>query len=143
VAGPQWLTGTLVNLCLFAAAPRLSTKQQVLLSIIPSLSALAHGLLFGPLTIFLAYFLPFIWLGNWLLMRSFLLWQNSPFFLKILLPAALKAALLFAVANFYFQLHLVPKLFLTSMGLMQLATASAGGLIYILAETFLKNKKEN
>ena len=59
-SSPQWLIGTMVNALLFIAALKLDFKKQLPIIILPSLGALAHGVLFGPLTVFLLYFLPFI-----------------------------------------------------------------------------------
>lgn len=49
-----------------------------------------------------------------------------------------KSALLFLPALFYVNFHVVPKIFLTAMGVLQLATAVMGG---ILALTILKITK--
>ena len=37
----------------------------------PALGALSRGLLFGPMTIYLIYLLPFIWIGNTILVFTF------------------------------------------------------------------------
>jgi hypothetical protein len=92
------------------------------LTILPSFGVLARGLVFGPFTYFLVYFLPFIWIGNLVLVLAF---KRVGF-----IPAAgAKFLFLFLVANIYFNFHIVPKLFLQMMGLNQFATALAGGMI--------------
>lgn len=137
---PQWLVGTAVNACLFLTALFLPKKYFLPMAILPSLGVLARGLVFGPLTLFLVYFLPFIWLGNLILILVFKNYikltavKNAylNFVLVILVASVVKFLFLFLIANFYFKFHFAPKLFLTTMGLNQLATALAGGLISFL-----------
>lgn len=132
IGGPQLLVGTVVNAFLFIAAGKnISKIGLILLITLPSIAAFSRGLVFGPLTYFLLYFIPFIWLGNTVLIISFnnRLTENFPSVLRILLAASAKTAFLFLTANLVFQLHLVPKFFLTSMGLFQFITAVFGGII--------------
>jgi hypothetical protein len=65
--------------------------------------------------------------------------------LSYIVPAifssVIKFAVLFLTANIYFKFHIVPKLFLQTMGLFQLYTALAGGVIsFIIYKIFIKNK---
>src|SRR5574340_1169122 len=117
LSGPQILTGTIVNVLLYIAAAKLNKKSWLLISALPSLGAFSHGIIFGPLTFFLFYFLPFIWIGNLILMYIYK--QNRNF----ILASAAKTVFLFVTANIYFYFHVVPKLFVTTMGLLQLETA--------------------
>lgn len=144
---PQWLVGTIVNACLFLGTMFLPQKYFLPLAVLPSLGVLARGIIFGPFTYFLVYFLPFIWLGNLILILAFrnvyeFQLKRDPIsskvknvFSKLLeigsligLPAFAKFLFLFLIANIYFKFSIVPKLFLTAMGLNQLATALAGGV---------------
>lgn len=118
----QLLTGIAVNCFLFLSAKYLSDKQLFPVIFLPSIAALGQGLLFGSFTPFLLYFLPFIWLGNYILIHIF---RKKGF----LLASIAKFLLLYFSANLYFSLHLVPKLFLQSMGLFQLITALIAGLV--------------
>lgn len=59
-SAPQLVTGTMVNALLFVAAQKLTKKELYPALVLPSLGAVTHGVLFGPQTIFLYYFLPFI-----------------------------------------------------------------------------------
>jgi hypothetical protein len=137
---PQWLVGTTVNACLFLVAIYLPKKHYIPLAILPSLGVLARGLVFGPMTMFLVYFLPFIWLGNIVLIVLFKKifsgetanLADLKFGLSVFLASAVKFLGLWIVANIYFSLSIVPKLFISSMGLNQLATALAGGLFAFL-----------
>ncbi|MFH1967780.1 MAG: hypothetical protein ABIJ84_00125 [bacterium] len=133
---PQWLVGTIVNACLFLGATYLPKRYFIPLAILPSLGVLARGLIFGPFTLLLIYFLPFIWLGNLVLIFSFryvysnVLKNNRIAYLSAaFFSSSAKFIFLFLIANIYFKLSIVPALFLQLMGLNQLATALAGGLV--------------
>jgi hypothetical protein len=149
---PQWLVGTIINASLFLAAIFLPKKFFIPLIILPSLGVLGRGIIFGPFTLFLIYFLPFIWFGNLILIlvfkmlykkfdsrRTFVLLHPSlrsgnklyylKFFLSVFCAAAVKFLFLMAIANLYFKFHLVPAVFLQAMGISQLLTALAGGII--------------
>ena len=90
---------------------------------------LARGLVFGPLTYFLVYFAPFIWLGNLVLMVSFKnIFSKFGYASSVFISAVAKFLFLFIIANIYFKLSLVPAIFINLMGLNQLSTALAGGL---------------
>lgn len=109
----QILTGTFVNSALFLTAIFLPKKYFLPIIIFPSLAVLSRGLIFGPFTPFLVYFLPAIWLGNFLLIftfRKFSAYAN--FFLNIFFASLFKWAILNFTAKIYFSLHLVPQLFL-------------------------------
>lgn len=138
VSGPQLLTGTLVNCLLFASSYYFQRKNQAIVAVGPSIGALFNGLVFGGFTPYLAYFLPVIWIGNMILMRSFLALENKNQTIKILLPALFKTLFLFAFAYIFHSLGLVPKIFLTAMGIFQLATALMGGLLFLLVRKAVK-----
>lgn len=126
ISGPQLLVGSVVNTFLFITAAKLDKKSILLVAILPSLGAFSHGVIFGPLTFFLFYFLPFIWIGNLLLIYVFKQYKN------ILLAAGVKTAFLFLTANIYHSFQIVPKLFVTSMGLFQFVTALIGGVLALV-----------
>jgi hypothetical protein len=130
-SSPQWLIGAIVNAILFISAEKFDFKKQLPIIILPSIGAWAHGVIFGPSTIFLLYFLPFIWLGNAVLVRAMSLKKIKqwPFFGRIAVASILKSLVLFLVAYIYIGSQLVPKIFLTSMGAIQFITALAGGVI--------------
>jgi hypothetical protein len=141
IAGPQWLTGTIVNSFLFIFVARSSNKILPVV-ILPSIGAFLHGVIFGPLTFFLFYFLPFIWIGNYLLVKIFqkLNEKKVNFFLAVFLSSVLKAGFLYSAAVGFFQLKIVPAIFLKAMGLVQFFTALAGGILaYFVVRQFNKN----
>ena len=127
---PQWLIGTIVNASLFLATIFLPKKYFLPLVVFPSLGVLARGIIFGPFTFFLVYFLPFIWLANLILILIFKkLFLYIKYLPSVFLSVTAKCLFLFAVANVYFGFHIVPKLFLQTMGIAQLLTGLAGGII--------------
>lgn len=126
----QLVTGALVNAALFAAAMLLPSGLLGPMIFIPSLGVLCRGLIFGPLTLFLVYFLPFIWLANFSLIMVFKkLFPVIGYFPSFLLAGLVKFGLLFSLANLFFRFNIVPRLFLTAMGVNQLMTAYLGGLL--------------
>jgi hypothetical protein len=134
---PQWLVGTAVNACLFLGAVYLPKKYFLPLAILPSLGILARGLVFGPFTYFLVYFLPFIWLGNLVLILVFKnLFSRFGYIFSVVAAAGAKFLFLFIIANVYFKFSIIPALFLQSMGFNQLATALVGGLVSFIIFKF-------
>jgi hypothetical protein len=126
--GPQILVGTLVNGILFYSAKKFDQKFLWAVAVLPSLGALIHGVMFGKFTPFLFYFLPFIWIGNIVLIRTFRLVSGSlP--VKIIASTCLKTLILYLSALVYFKFQIVPQLFLTSMGMIQFMTALSGGTL--------------
>lgn len=129
---PQLITGTVVNALIFTASEKLDKKAIWPILLLPSLGAVSRGLLFGPLTFFLIYFLPFIWLGNYLQVEVFSRLKGQKYAIRVAGAGLTKYLLLVSMANIYFGLHIVPKLFITSMGVSQLITAGlGGGLAYL------------
>lgn len=143
VSGPQLLTGTLVNCFLFLSASIMSTNNRRVVAVLPSIAALLNGLIFGGFTIYLAYFLPFIWISNIILMSSYLSLNRHPKFVRILLSASLKSLFLFLVAFAFFRLGVVPKIFLTAMGIVQFATAAMGGVISLGLYRLINNNERH
>ncbi len=85
-------------------------------------------------------FLPFIWIGNYLLVFTYLKFKNTNFLTKILLASTIKYFFLLFAAQNYFILKIVPKIFITSMGLIQFITALTGGLLaYSIIKLLNKN----
>jgi len=126
----QSVTGVLVNTALFVAAGVLPKSRIWPVVVLPSLGVLARGVVFGPLTVFLFYLVPFIWVGNLLLVYSFAWWREKAGFLPgVVGSALLKAMWLFLAANLLVGTGLVPIFFLGAMGVYQLLTALAGGVI--------------
>jgi hypothetical protein len=91
---------------------------------------LFRGALFGSLTMFLVYLIPFIWIGNALLVFSFKYFKlrlNKNYWLTLVLGALLKSGFLFIASLALYLLGIIPLFFLISMGIMQLITSLLGG----------------
>jgi len=127
VAGPQLLTGTGVNMLLALYAYTCPKKNAWVMCALPGLGAVSNGLLFGTFTPYLVYFLPFIWLGNYLFITSIRTLHTKHPVIAIGVPAAGKALLLFVVSAIFVRFTLVPSVFLMAMGGVQLVTALTGG----------------
>lgn len=131
--GSQIVTGIIINTLLFISASKLSKRTSPIIAVIPSLGAISHGVLFGAFTIYLVYFLPFIWLGNMLLMYIAGSKQRTAMFIA----AIAKSVFLYSFAYVFVSFHIVPKIFLTAMGIMQLITALIGGIFATLIINYL------
>lgn len=141
LGGPQWLVGTIVNTILFLGAMKVEKKNWWLMVVLPSMAVAARGLIFGPFTWFLIYFMPVIWLGNLVLMYLFSRvkgWEG------VGIASLVKVLILFGAASIYFRMGLIPRMFLRTMGIMQLMTAMAGGIIAIyLMRTVLAGRGQS
>lgn len=146
---PQWLVGTIVNTCLFLGAIFLPGRLYLPLIIFPSLGVISRGIIFGPFTPFLIYFLPFIWLANLILIlvfkRSF---PRFKYIFSVFLAATAKFLLLLIIANVYFKFNFAPGIFLQAMGINQLLTVLSGGIISwtifnFYGECYARNQKIN
>jgi hypothetical protein len=128
----QIITGTIINSFLFLSQERLSMKKMVPLFFLPSLGTIMHGVLFGPFTVYIYFFLPFIWIGNYILVYTYRSLETYHPILRIFIASFSKFCLLQLSAVFLVQTTLVPKLFLLAMGLIQLFTAISGGILSII-----------
>jgi hypothetical protein len=132
VGHPQIIVGVLVNSFLITTALNVKGFRVLPVIISPVLGALSRGILFGPFTVFLVYMVPFIWIGNAILVfafKSLNLDKKVNYWITLLTGSVVKAAFLFGIAYLLFSLKLVPALFLTTMGIFQLYTAILGGIV--------------
>jgi len=129
VSGPQVLTGTLVNCLLFLYAWRLPRSRYFMMSAFPSVGAVANGVVFGTFTPYLLYFLPFIWIGNMVLIGVAKSVGKPRGILLVGEAAVKKAALLLSASLIFVAFRVVPPMFLVAMSVMQFATAVIGGFI--------------
>ncbi|HHQ44852.1 MAG TPA: hypothetical protein ENN13_01790 [Candidatus Altiarchaeales archaeon] len=138
---PQMLVGALVNAALILAALNLKNQKLLPIILLPSVGVLARGLIFGPFTLFLVYMMPFIWCGNTILVYSFkkLGLENGVGRFRTLIAGALaKTLFLFTSAFILHSAGILPKIFLTTMGVLQLATALIGGIIAFTIQSVKK-----
>lgn len=132
IGHPQIIVGIAVNTALILSALNLKGNKVLPVILLPSLGVLSRGIIFGSLTIFLVYFIPFIWISNALLVFSFKFFnlkKKLNYFLTLFLGIFFKCSFLFASALILFKLNLVPVVFLSAMGFMQIITAVLGGIL--------------
>ncbi|MCD4756455.1 hypothetical protein K8R20_02475 [bacterium] len=124
---PQLLVGSVVNLVLTYSVLKLGFKKTLPSVLLPSLVAFSSSVLFGGATYFLIYFFPVIFIGNAIYI---LLIENlRAGFLSIVVGSVCKALLLFLFAYIFVNHFNLPRIFLSSMGYMQLVTAMIGGYV--------------
>ncbi|MCK4730374.1 MAG: hypothetical protein KAT28_03580 [Candidatus Aenigmarchaeota archaeon] len=141
----QFLLGAVVNSMLITGALYTKGKNLLPLIFLPSLGALTTGLLFGSLTVYLLLMLPFIWIGNAILIfsvKKFYLKDKKHYLVGAVYGSIFKAIFLAASASVLYSLGFVPVAFLAAFGVMQFITAfSAGLIIYPINRWRLRNKK--
>jgi hypothetical protein len=126
----QLVVGSVVNCALVLAALNLRGARLLPVILLPSIGALLAGMIFGPLSSSLIYMLPFIWLGNAILVlavKEIALMANRNQLAALGAAAFAKTALLSASALLLFSFGLVPLQFIAAFGILQLATALCGG----------------
>jgi len=127
--GNQFVTGTVVNAALFIATAMFGVSYGLMIAIIPSTFALAVGLL-PPV---LAPMIPFIILGNALLVVVFGAWmKEGRYWPRMALASVLKFALVYATSALVIKL-IVSETVAASVAAMmswpQLVTAVCGGVL--------------
>lgn len=143
ISGPQLLTGTIVNTLLYIFAVKAKSKNTLPIVILPSIGAVLNGVLFGKFTVFLLYLLPFIWIGNYVLVQSFsYLNRKYPFIISVMGSSILKWLVLFFAAYMLTFAKVVPMIFLQLMGLFQLYTALLGGLVALFINIVISKKHD-
>lgn len=124
----QAITGPIVNATLFLATFLFSPHIAILIGLLPSLVALATGLLPAPL----APMIPFIIIGNTILILVFYYLKKKNFWLGVTLASLLKFLFLFSTSSLVIGL-LLKKELAKNVALMmnwpQLITALFGGVI--------------
>lgn len=127
----QMITGPVVNATLFIATVLLGTQSAILVGLIPSLIALTVGLL-PPV---LAPMVPFIMVGNTLLIIVFGSLRERDYWAGMVAASVLKFLFLFSTSSVVIDL-LLKKEVVAKVAMMmswpQLFTALTGGLIAYL-----------
>jgi len=132
---PQLLVGVMVNTTLMVAAVNVRGWNKIIpIIILPSVAAAVGGFLFGALTVYLLILIPVIWCGNAILvflMKYFYLYKHLSLFAAVPIASTMKMLVLFSISFLLVLLGFLPEMFLTAMGVMQLATALLGGMIAV------------
>jgi len=129
----QLVVGSIVNFMLVMAAINIAGWKKIIpLIILPSVASAFLGYLFGDITMFLIYLVPFIWVGNSILLIAFKFFyvaKKENYFSVLLRAAFLKALFLFIAAVILINFSVIPSALLAAMSIFQLATALIGGLL--------------
>ncbi len=143
----QLIIGTIVNATLFACALKIKDfKKIVALSVLPSISSMTTGILFSGLTLYSKVMLPFIWIGNLVLILGvkYLIKKNQ-FIPSAIVSILAKVGIIYGGFRLMSYLLKFPNkintMFSTTFGIMQLYTASLG-LILVLTIMFVKKMRE-
>jgi len=133
----QFITGPIVNATLLAAVALVGMQGAIFICLIPSVIALSVG----TLPAVLAPMVPFIMIGNVILVSTFGYLRNKNYWLGLVSGSVLKFAFLFGTSSIVTNLLLNQQVAAKVAAMMswpQLVTALAGGL---LAYGFLRSTK--
>jgi hypothetical protein len=128
----QLIAGTIVNAILIHSAFKNSTKKIMILCALPSIAVLSIGLLFGNLTHFILILMPFIWISNFIIAKGskkLFLEKKMNYFVSTFSATVAKTIFLFTIVSILFYFALVPEVFLTTFGILQLITGTSGAII--------------
>lgn len=128
---PQWAVGVIVNTALILGATYLRGYKVLPVILLPSIGVLIAGLIFGPLTMYLVYLIPFIWIGNALYVychRHFMFkkWNSLA---SIGVTSVIKSVFIAIGAIILYVFGVIPAALLIPMSILQLGTAIGGGII--------------
>lgn len=128
---PQIVVGVFVNYLLFYSAINFKGAKLISIVILPSVAVLSRGIIFGPLTVYLLWMIPFIWFGNFLLVSIIRIFSiQKRFLVGLVLSAIVKSAFMYSVAFVLVSNTSLPKIFLKTMGIMQLETALIAAVLF-------------
>src|SRR6056297_501707 len=131
---PQFITGPLVNTVLYLAAMIVGWQGGLIIGIFTPVIAAMRGILPPPL----APLIPFIALGNAILVILFFLLKSKNKIAGIIIASVTKFLVLVSAVNLLVQ---VPPAIAQMMSFPQLVTALAGGFIALLIISIFKKAK--
>jgi len=137
----QFITGSIVNATLFASVFILGLRGALAISFFPSIISLGLGLL----PAVMAPMVPFIILGNLILIGIFALLKNKNYWLASISASVLKFAWLFIISQVVISLFVqkpVATKIATMMSWPQLITALVGAIVayMFVSKNFTKTK---
>jgi len=127
IGKPQYLVGIIVNAALIYSTLKFGFKNTIPFLILPSCMSYLRGILFGNLTMFLTYLIPFIIISN--AIYSLTVNKSQDKTLGILIACILKTGFLYLITNTLVRTISLPSIFLTTMGINQLITSIIGGFL--------------
>src|SRR5574344_275281 len=133
----QLIVGSIVNTALIMTAINLKGWTKNLLVVtMPSISTILGGYVFGTSSIFMAYMIPAIWIGNFALVYSYkliMIAKKKNYFLAGVVGIIVKVAVIFGVFSILKAFGIFPEKVVgtlqQAMSLTQLITATIGMLI--------------
>lgn len=133
----QLIVGSIVNCALVVSAINLKGWKKILFIVtMPSISTIASGYIFGPLSMPMVYMIPAIWAGNFALIYAFkyiMLKKEKNYFLAGVVGIVAKVAIIFGFFSILNAFGVFPaKAVATlqkSMSLIQLITATVGTML--------------
>ena len=133
----QLIVGSIVNCALVVSAINLKGWKKILFVVtMPSVSTIASGYIFGPLSMPMIYMIPAIWVGNFALILAFkflMLNKKQNYFLAGAVGIIVKVAIIFGYFSVLNAFGVFPaKAVATlqkSMSLIQLITATVGTIL--------------
>ena len=133
----QLIVGSIVNCALVVIALNLKGCKKILCVVtMPSVSTIASGYIFGPLSMPMIYMIPAIWVGNFALILAFkylMLNKKQNYFLAGVVGIIAKVAIIFGYFSVLNAFGVFPaKAVVTlrkSMSLIQLITATVGTIL--------------
>ena len=129
---PQLLVGSLVNAILISSALNLKMSKIIPTILLPSVSAFLGGYLFGPMNLSLLYIIPFIWVGNLILVKIFKILKvekNQNYFLVAVTGSVLKSVFIFTAVFLFVKFTNVGEGLLFSLASLQIVTALIGSFM--------------
>lgn len=148
----QFIVGSIVNTALIIAGMNIKgLRNIILISTLPSLSAVGSGYIFGSLSMATMYMIPGIWLGNLaiiMLIKYLYVNKHINYIFSAIIAILIKVAIIFGTLNIWMAFSVLPNQGVVantlrfSMGLTQLITATIGAVIsFVIIKLALKNTK--
>lgn len=133
----QIIIGSIVNTALIITAINLKGwKSTALVVTMPSISTILSGYVFGTASVFMAYMIPAIWIGNFALVYSYkaiMIAKSKNYFLAGVVGIVVKVAIIFGMFSILKAFGIFPTKIVstlqTAMSLTQLITATIGMII--------------
>jgi len=137
---PQVLVGTVVNFTLIMGALHVrGLKKNIILCILPSISAISSNVLLGTMTPFIIVLAPAIWAGNILmvyLIKLMNVQKKLNLVFTLLISIMIKTLLIGAYALVFIKTSVIPANLFYSMSILQFITAAIGSIL-VFATLFL------
>lgn len=148
----QIIVGSLVNVVLIITGLNVEGwRKIILISTLPSLSAVGSGYVFGSLSAATIYMIPGIWLGNLtliLLIKYLYVNKKINYLISSGIAIITKVSIIFGTLNIWMAFSVLPnqgvvaETLRNSMGVIQLITATIGATIsIILMKTWFEKVK--